>query len=125
MSRHAPQKATPVNVQVSEAVGDVEALLLRPSDAKSLLVLAHGAGAGMHHPFMESLARELAGFGVATLRYQFPYMQHRRGRPDAPALLVATVQAAVTAASEAAADLLLLAGGKSLGGRMTSLAFAV
>jgi uncharacterized protein len=124
MSRELRQTAIPVNVRVSEAVGDVEALLLRPNDARSLLVLAHGAGAGMHHPFMERLACELAGFGVATFRYQFPYMQQRRGRPDAPALLTATVQAAVTAASEAASDLLLLAGGKSLGGRMTSLAFA-
>jgi predicted alpha/beta-hydrolase family hydrolase len=78
----------------------------------------------MHHTFMESLARELAGVGVGTFRYQFPYMQQRRGRPDAPALLTATVQAAVKAASKAASDLILLAGGKSLGGRMTSLAFA-
>lgn len=124
MSRKLQPTATPVKVHVSEAVGDVEALLLRPNDARSLLVLAHGAGAGMHHSFMESLACELAGFGVATFRYQFPYMQQRRGRPDAPALLTATVQAAVKAASDAASDLLLLAGGKSLGGRMTSLAFA-
>jgi predicted alpha/beta-hydrolase family hydrolase len=78
----------------------------------------------MHHPFMESLALELAACRVASLRYQFPYMQQRRNRPDAPALLTATVRAAVTAASEAASDLPLLAGGKSLGGRMTSLAFA-
>ena len=107
-----------------EAVGDVEALLLRPNNARSLLVLARRAGAGMHHTFMESLARELAGVNVGTFRYQFPYMQQRRGRPDAPALLTATVQAAVKAASDAASDLMLLAGGKSLGGRMTSLAFA-
>jgi hypothetical protein len=124
MSRTLQQTSTPVNVHVSEAVGDVEALLLRPNDARSLLVLAHGAGAGMHHTFMESLACELTGFAVATFRYQFPYMQQERGRPDAPPLLTATVQAAVTAASEAAPDLRLLAGGKSLGGRMTSLAFA-
>lgn len=123
-SSNLQQTATAVNVHVSEAVGDVEALLLRPNNARSLLVLAHGAGAGMHHTFMESLARELAGVGVGTFRYQFPYMQQRRGRPDAPALLTATVQAAVKAASKAASDLILLAGGKSLGGRMTSLAFA-
>jgi uncharacterized protein len=124
MSLKPQQTTTPVKVHVSEAVGDVEAVLLRPNDARSLLVLAHGAGAGMHHPFMESLGRELAGVGVATFRYQFPYMQQRRGRPDAPALLTATVQAAVTTASETASDLILLAGGKSLGGRMTSWAFA-
>jgi predicted alpha/beta-hydrolase family hydrolase len=109
---------------VSESAGDVEALLLRPDDANWLLVFAHGAGAGMHHPFMEHLAGQLAGCGVATLRYHFPYMQHRRKRPDPPAVLTATVRAAVAAASETAAGLPLLAGGKSLGGRMTSLAVA-
>jgi uncharacterized protein len=115
---------TALTVRVSDSGGDVEALLLRPDDARWLLVLAHGAGAGMHHPFMESLARELAACRVASLRYQFPYMQQRRKRPDAPAMLTATVRAAVIAASEAASDLPLLAGGKSLGGRMTSLALA-
>jgi len=115
---------TALTVRVSDSGGDVEALLLSPGDARWLLVLAHGAGAGMHHPFMESLARELAACRVASLRYQFPYMQQRRKRPDAPAMLTATVRAAVIAASEAASDLLLLAGGKSLGGRMTSLALA-
>jgi uncharacterized protein len=111
-------------LRVSESVGDVEALLLRPDDARWLLVLAHGAGAGMHHPFMERLARGLAGCRVATFRYQFPYMQQRKQRPDPPAVLIATVRAAVRAASEAVSGLPLLAGGKSLGGRMTSLAFA-
>jgi predicted alpha/beta-hydrolase family hydrolase len=115
---------TALTLRVSDSIGDVEALLLRPDEARWLLVLAHGAGAGMHHPFMESLANELAACCVASLRYQFPYMQHRRGRPDHPAVLTATVWAAVTAASEAASDLPLLAGGKSLGGRMTSLAFS-
>ena len=119
--RHTTRALT---VRVSDSGGDVEALLLRPDDARWLLVLAHGAGAGMHHPFMESLARELAACRVASLRYQFPYMQQRRTRPDAPAVLTATVRAAVIAASEAASDLPLLAGGKSLGGRMTSLTFA-
>jgi predicted alpha/beta-hydrolase family hydrolase len=111
-------------IRVSESIGDVEAALLRPDDAKWLLVLAHGAGAGMHHPFMEHLARQLAERGVATFRYQFPYMQQRRKRPDPPAVLTATVQAAVLAASEAVSPMPLFAGGKSLGGRMTSLAFA-
>ncbi|HSC57405.1 MAG TPA: alpha/beta family hydrolase [Nitrospira sp.] len=115
---------TALTVRVSDSGGDVEALLLRPDDARWLLVLAHGAGAAMHHPFMESLAYELAACRVASLRYQFPYTQQRRKRPDAPAMLTATVRAAVIAASEAASDLPLLAGGKSLGGRMTSLAFA-
>lgn len=115
---------TALTVHVSDSVGEVAAVLLRPNNAKWLLVLAHGAGAGMHHPFMDTLARELAACGVASFRYQFPYMQQRRKRPDAPAMLTATVRAAVTAASAAAPDLLLLAGGKSLGGRMTSLVFS-
>jgi predicted alpha/beta-hydrolase family hydrolase len=113
-----------LTVRVSDHVGDVEAVLLRPDEARWLFVFAHGAGAGMRHPFMESLARELAASHVATFRYQFPYMQTKRGRPDSPAVLTDTVRAAVRAASEAAPDLPLLAGGKSLGGRMTSLAFS-
>ena len=113
-----------LTVRGSDSAGEVEALLLRPDDATWLLVLAHGAGAGMSHPFMERLADELARCRIATFRYQFPYIQQRRKRPDSPAVLIATVRAAVAAASEAASDLPLLAGGKSLGGRMTSLAFA-
>jgi predicted alpha/beta-hydrolase family hydrolase len=107
-----------------EGGGEVSALLLRPVPARRLLVLAHGAGAGMSHPFMEKLAGELAGVGVATFRYQFPYMEKQRRVPDAPAVLTATVVAAVRAAAEAAPGLPLLAGGKSMGGRMTSQAAA-
>jgi uncharacterized protein len=102
----------------------VSALLLRPPKARLLLVLAHGAGAGMHHPFMEQLTHELAAARIATLRYQFPYMQGQRRVPDAPGVLTSTVAAAVRAATELAADLPLLAGGKSMGGRMTSQAAA-
>jgi uncharacterized protein len=102
--------------------GEVSAILLRPAEARWLLVLAHGAGAGMSHPFLATAARDLAAVGVATFRYQFPYMEQRRRVPDAPAVLTATVRAAVAAARKAAPDLPLLAGGKSLGGRMTSLA---
>jgi len=109
-----------------EGKGNVSALLLRPAKARWLLILAHGAGAGMRHSFMEQLANELADVNIATLRYQFPYMERRTGRgaPDPPAVLTATVVAAVHAASEAAPNLPLLAGGKSLGGRMTSHAAA-
>jgi len=107
-----------------EGGGEVSALLLRPAKARWLLVLAHGAGAGMSHPFMARLADELAAVGVATLRYQFPYMEERRRIPDAPAVLTATVVAAVRAAAKAAPGLPLLAGGKSMGGRMTSQAAA-
>jgi uncharacterized protein len=104
--------------------GEVSALLWRPLKARRLLVLAHGAGAGMRHSFMEQLAGELASEGVATFRYQFPYMEKQRRVPDAPAVLIATVVAAVRAAAEAAPGLPLLAGGKSMGGRMTSQAAA-
>src|SRR6267142_3161025 len=107
-----------------EGGGEVSPLLLRPAKGRRLLVLAHGAGAGMSHPFMEKLAGELAGVGVATLRYPFPYMEARRRVPDAPAVLMAMVVAAVRAAAEAAPGLPLLAGGKSMGGRMTSQAAA-
>lgn len=107
-----------------DGAGEVSALFLRPDNARLLLVLAHGAGAGMSHPFMESLAGELASTGIATLRYQFPYMEGRRRVPDAPAVLTATVVAAVRAAAKAAPELPLLAGGKSMGGRMTSQAAA-
>ena len=108
------------------AVGrrSVSALLLRPDDAKALLVLAHGAGAGMRHRFLEELAEALAERGVATLRYQFPYAEVGSRRPDPRPLLLATVRAAVAAGAEHARGLPLLAGGKSMGGRMTSLAAA-
>ncbi len=107
-----------------EGQGEVSALLVQPAKVRWLLLLAHGAGAGMRHPFLERLAKELADVNVATLRYQFPYMEQRRRVPDTPPTLVATVAAAKRAASEAAPGLPLLAGGKSLGGRMTSHAAA-
>ena len=104
--------------------GELSALLVRPRNARYLLVLAHGAGAGMAHPFMKNLSDELAAVGVATFRYQFPYMEQRRHIPDSPAVLTRTVAAAIHAATQAAPGLPLLAGGKSMGGRMTSEAAA-
>jgi len=105
-----------------EGAAEVSALLVRPKNARWLLALAHGAGAGMTHPFMENLSDELSAVAIATLRYQFPYMEQRRHLPDTPAVLTATVVAAVQAAKKAAPDLPILAGGKSMGGRMTSQA---
>jgi hypothetical protein len=102
----------------------VSAMLLRPEDARWLLVLAHGAGAGMRHAFLETIAEQLAHHQIATLRYQFPYMEQGLGRPDFPPILVATVRSAVATATDIAGDLPLIAGGKSLGGRMTSTAAA-
>ena len=107
-----------------EGAGEVSAVLMRPADARWMLVLAHGAGAGMRHAFMEVLAEELARVGVATLRYQFPYLEEGRGVPDRPKVLAATVAAAARAAREVAPGLPLLAGGKSMGGRMSSQAAA-
>ena len=104
--------------------GEVSALLLRPEDARMLYVLAHGAGAGMRHPFLGRLAEALALKGVATLRYQFPYMERKARRPDLPAVATATVRAAVALAQRLAPELPLIAGGKSFGGRMTSTAQA-
>src|SRR5689334_15420443 len=106
----------------TQSSGKVSAILLRPAGARWLLVLAHGAGAGMRHRFMNDLSEELARQSIATFRYQFPYIEQRGGRPDPPAILASTVRAAVQAATESAPDLPLLAGGKSLGGRMTSTA---
>jgi predicted alpha/beta-hydrolase family hydrolase len=117
-----PPKA--IQLKANEKVGAVSGLLVLPRGAKSLLVLAHGAGAGMHHQFMENVTAGLADHGVATLRYQFPYMEKRIKRPDSEAVLTATVRAAVAAAKKYADGLSLFAGGKSMGGRMTSLAAA-
>jgi len=104
--------------------GDVSAVSVEPEAATALLVLAHGAGAGMRHRTMEALALELADAGVATLRYQFPYMEQRRRAPGPPRSLLDTVRSAVRAAAELCPGLPLLAGGKSMGGRMTSMAAA-
>jgi len=105
-------------------VDDVSGLLLRPTDARLLYVLAHGAGAGMRHPFLEAISQRLAEQGIATLRYQFRYMEQRSRRPDPPAVAAATVRAAVAEAARLAPGLPLVAGGKSFGGRMTSTAQA-
>lgn len=109
-----------LRITVGPEIGDVSGLLLRPLEARFLYVVAHGAGAGMRHPFLERLAQALAQRAVATLRYQFPYMEQRKNRPDSPAVAAATVRAA--AAVAAREGLPLLAGGKSFGGRMTSTA---
>jgi predicted alpha/beta-hydrolase family hydrolase len=113
---------TPLRFEASRSSGEVSGLLLRPPESRWLLLLAHGAGAGMRHPFLERTAEELAARQVATLRYQFPYMEAGRKRPDYEPKLLATVRSAVAEARRVASDLPLFAGGKSMGGRMTSLA---
>lgn len=113
-----------LTIHVGERSGDVSALLRRPRDARALYVFAHGAGAGMRHVFMEAASEALAQRGVATLRYAFPYTEAGGRRPDPRPVLLATVRAAVREARGLAGGLPILAGGKSMGGRMTSMAAA-
>jgi uncharacterized protein len=113
----------PVTIAVDDAQ-TVSGLLQAPAGARACYVVAHGAGAGMTHPFMASVASDLAQRGIATLRYQFPYMERGSKRPDTPKLAQATVRAAVAEASRLVPKLPLFAGGKSFGGRMTSQAQA-
>jgi hypothetical protein len=118
--------ALPTATPLSVADGDirVSALIETPPNARACYVLAHGAGAGMTHPFMTAVAAGLFARGIATLRYQFPYMEAGSKRPDPPARAHATVRAAVAAAARELPALPLVAGGKSFGGRMTSQAQA-
>ena len=102
----------------------MEHLLVKPPDARALLVLAHGAGAGMRHAFLERMAQALADRRIATFRYEFAYMEKHAGRPDPPAVAAARVREAVGEAARVAPGLPLFAGGKSFGGRMTSTAAA-
>src|SRR5262245_34058545 len=115
--------AEPLTIEVGDAQR-VSGLLMVPPGARACYVLAHGAGAGMAHPFMAQVSAGLAERGVASLRYQFPYMERRAKRPDPPALAQATVRAAVAEAARRLTDFALVAGGKSFGGRMTSQAQA-
>jgi uncharacterized protein len=108
-----------------ENAASVSALLLRPDNARGCFVFAHGAGAAMSHPFMETVAAGLSERGIATLRYQFPYMEKGSSRPDSPAVAHAAVRAAVEEAVRCCPGLPLIAGGKSFGGRMTSQAHAI
>ena len=116
--------AKKIKFTVNDKAGEVSALLLRPENARAIYIFAHGAGAGMTHRFMEAAAEKLAARGVATLRYQFPYTEKGIKRPDSEATLTATVRAAAAAAEKHAGGLPRFAGGKSMGGRMTSLAAA-
>jgi predicted alpha/beta-hydrolase family hydrolase len=117
----SPQK---LEILVGKA-DTVSALLLRPTQARACFVFAHGAGAGMTHPFMETVATGLGERDVATLRYQFPYMEKASRRPDPPAIAHVAVRAAVAEAGRSCPGLVLIAGGKSFGGRMTSQAQAL
>jgi uncharacterized protein len=119
-----PTAVKPITIEGENGLR-VSGLLQRPADARACYVLAHGAGAGMTHPFMAAVADGLAERAIATLRYQFPYLERGSRRPDPPALAHAAVRAAVAAAATQAPGLALVAGGKSFGGRMTSQAQAL
>ncbi len=115
--------ASAVTIAVADG-STVSGLLQTPKGARACYVLAHGAGAGMHHAFMQAVAADLAERGIATLRYQFPYMEKGSRRPDTPKLAQATVRTAVDEAARLLPKVPLFAGGKSFGGRMTSQAQA-
>jgi predicted alpha/beta-hydrolase family hydrolase len=119
-----PVNPLPLRFMV-EGVGEVSALLLLRPSSRACFVFAHGAGAGMDHNFMAQVAAALCDHDVATLRYQFPYMEKGRRRPDVPAVAQAAVRAAVAQAARCCPGLPLIAGGKSFGGRMTSQAQAI
>ena len=119
----ASVEAEPVAIAADDGIA-VSGLLQTPRGARACYVLAHGAGAGMRHPFMTAVAAGLEERGIATLRYQFPYMENRAKRPDLPHVAQATVRAATAAALRLLPGLPLIAGGKSFGGRMTSQAQA-
>ena len=107
-----------------EHIGTVSAILTQPANARACYVLAHGAGAGMRHASMDKIANGLADRSTATLRFNFPYMEKKQGRPDQPAVAHAAIRAAVEEAARLSPGMKLVAGGKSFGGRMTSQAQA-
>ena len=109
-----------LQLEVSPSIGTVSAELFVPEASKCLMTLAHGAGAGMDHSFMTTLATSLSEVDIATLRFNFPFTEHKKGRPDTPAVAHQTIAAAITKAHELFPSLPLLAAGKSFGGRMTS-----
>ncbi|WP_407120365.1 alpha/beta family hydrolase [Bradyrhizobium sp. STM 3561] len=116
-------KTTELKLDI-ERIGTVSAMLTRPDHARACYVLAHGAGADMRHSFMEKVAAGLAERGIATFRFNFPYMEEKKGRPDQPAVAHAAIRAAVGEAARLCPGVKLIAGGKSFGGRMTSQAQA-
>jgi predicted alpha/beta-hydrolase family hydrolase len=107
-------------LEVSPSVGKVSAKYIVPDKSKCIFTLAHGAGAGMDHSFMETLADSLSKVGISTLRFNFPFAEHKKGRPDSPAIAHITIEAAITKARALIPKLPLFVSGKSFGGRMSS-----
>lgn len=113
-------KVTQLQLFVSESIGTVSAELIEADSSIAVLTLAHGAGAGMNHPFMVSLTSELALQSISTLRFNFPFMENKKGRPDVPAIAHKTIEAAINKARELFPIVPLFVSGKSFGGRMSS-----
>jgi hypothetical protein len=113
-------KTRSLKIKVSPSIGKVSAEYIAPAGAKCVVALAHGAGAGMNHPFMVALANSLAKTGIATLRFNFPFAENKKGRPDVPAVAQKTIEAAIAKALQLSPDLPVLVAGKSFGGRMSS-----
>ena len=113
-------EAQSLSINVSDAIGNVSAECIAPKKSKCIITLAHGAGAGMHHVFMETLANTLAEVNIATLRFNFPFTENKKGRPDTPAVAHQTIEAAIVKARELFPKLPLFVSGKSFGGRMSS-----
>lgn len=109
-----------LSLNVSDAIGKVSAECIAPAKSKYIMTLAHGAGAGMHHAFMVTLANALAEANIATLRFNFPFTENKKGRPDTPAVAHQTIEVAIAKAQELFPKLPLFVSGKSFGGRMSS-----
>jgi uncharacterized protein len=113
-------KTERIQIQISDSLGHVSAEIVSPDHPKAMMILAHGAGAGMDHPFLQSLSAELASEGIGTVRYNFPYMERRSRRPDPAPIAQQTVRAVINKSTELFPDLPLVVAGKSFGGRMSS-----
>lgn len=109
-----------LKIKISENIGSISAILMEPPKMKALVVLAHGAGAGMNHKFMIELSDALTAKGIGTLRYNFPYMENGKKRPDIPAVATKTVELVLMKAYELYPKVKIFGAGKSFGGRMTS-----
>lgn len=109
-----------LSLTLPPAIGDVSAICMAPENAICMMTLAHGAGAGMDHSFMATLAAALGEAGIATLRFNFPFAEYKKGRPDSPAVAHQTIEAAINKALELYPSLPLFVSGKSFGGRMSS-----
>ena len=118
-------KTRSLSLKISPSIGAVSAECITPQDSKCIITLAHGAGAGMHHSFMVTLSGLLSEQGIATLRFNFPFAENKKGRPDSPAVAHQTIAAAISKAKNLFPELPLFVAGKSFGGRMSSQYLAV